>query len=830
MKIFNKIINNGKSIFFTDEAKIKQNTLMNRFAERLEYDLIKDRTTVTLFDILEAISLSVRDILTRNWLKTQYEYNTKNVKKLHYLSLEFLMGSLLGNSLINLGIYEECKKILEGYGFDLEEIIKYEPDMGLGNGGLGRLAACYMDSLATLELPAYGYGILYEFGIFEQDIENGYQVEKPDHWLRYGNPWTVVRAEYTYRIKFNGIVTSYYDEKGRQRYNWENTDDVLAIANDVPIPGYKNNTVNTLRLWQAKSTDEFNLSNFNQGNYLSAVENKNLTETISKVLYPNDSIPQGKILRLRQQYFFVSATLQDIIYNFKQSNKDFNELPDKAVIHLNDTHPSIAIADLMRILIDEEGLEWENAWDITKKVFAYTNHTIVPEALEEWNESLMQTLLPRHTQIIKEINDRFIEETKHKGNISDESLNKMSIIQDNGYGRTIKMSNLAIIGSFSVNGVAELHTNIIKKYIFNEFNNYFPEKFNNKTNGISIRRFLLQANPKLAELINSKINNNWAINIDELREIEKYKDDSSFREQWRKIKRYNKLWLNDFISKNHDIRINPDSMVDTQVKRFHEYKRQLLNILHVISLYNRIKHMPNEFYVPRTVIFGGKAAPSYYMAKLIIKLINSAAEHINSDPIISDKLKVIFIKNYGVTLAERIIPASDLSEQISTAGFEASGTGNMKFALNGAVTIGTLDGANIEIKNEVGDENIFIFGLTADEIINMRKEGYTPIRYYENNSELREVIDMIRADYFNKSEPGIFEPIVNELLYRDYYFVMHDFESYLVAQKRAELAYMNTEMWTKMSIINSSRMGRFSSDRAIREYNRDIWKVNKLTI
>lgn len=830
MKIFNKIINNGKSIFFTDEAKIKQNTLMNRFAERLEYDLIKDRTTVTLFDILEAISLSVRDILTRNWLKTQYEYNTKNVKKLHYLSLEFLMGSLLGNSLINLGIYEECKKILEGYGFDLEEIIKYEPDMGLGNGGLGRLAACYMDSLATLELPAYGYGILYEFGIFEQDIENGYQIEKPDHWLRYGNPWTVVRAEYTYRIKFNGIVTSYYDEKGRQRYNWENTDDVLAIANDVPIPGYKNNTVNTLRLWQAKSTDEFNLSNFNQGNYLSAVENKNLTETISKVLYPNDSIPQGKILRLRQQYFFVSATLQDIIYNFKQSNKDFNELPDKAVIHLNDTHPSIAIADLMRILIDEEGLEWENAWDITKKVFAYTNHTIVPEALEEWNESLMQTLLPRHTQIIKEINDRFIEEAKHKGNISDESLNKMSIIQDNGYGRTIKMSNLAIIGSFSVNGVAELHTNIIKKYIFNEFNNYFPEKFNNKTNGISIRRFLLQANPKLAELINSKINNNWAINIDELREIEKYKDDSSFREQWRKIKRYNKLWLNDFISKNHDIRINPDSMVDTQVKRFHEYKRQLLNILHVISLYNRIKHSPNEFYVPRTVIFGGKAAPSYYMAKLIIKLINSAAEHINSDPIVSDKLKVIFIKNYGVTLAERIIPASDLSEQISTAGFEASGTGNMKFALNGAVTIGTLDGANIEIKNEVGDENIFIFGLTADEIINMRKEGYTPIRYYENNSELREVIDMIRSDYFNKSEPGIFEPIVNELLYRDYYFVMHDFESYLVAQKRAELAYMNTEMWTKMSIINSSRMGRFSSDRAIREYNRDIWKVNKLTI
>jgi len=822
--------NNNKSIFFTDGAKVKQSSLVTQFAERLEFDLVKDRTTVTDHDILEAISMAIRDRLTRNWLNTQSEYNENNVKKVHYLSLEFLMGSLLGNSLINLGLYEETRKLLDSFGYDLDKIMREEPDMGLGNGGLGRLAACYMESLATLELPAYGYGIMYEYGIFEQDIENGYQIEKPDHWLRYGNPWKVVRPEFTYTVKFNGAVSTYFDETGRTRYTWVNTDDVLAIANDVPVPGYQNKTVNTLRLWQAKSTDEFNLNNFNQGNYLSAVENKNLSETISKVLYPNDSIPQGKILRLRQQYFFVSATLQDIIYNFKLQNTDFKLLPEKAAIQLNDTHPAIAIPDLMRILMDDEGLEWNDAWDITQKVFAYTNHTIVPEALEEWSESLLHTLLPRHMQIITEINRRFTEEVKEKYSTDENVVGKMAIIHPSSGGNNVRMANLAIVGSHSTNGVAELHSDILKKYIFPDLNIFQPGKFNNKTNGISIRRFLLQANPELSELITQKIGAKWVTDLSELRKIETFADDAKFRAKWSEIKHNNKLRLIDFISKNHDVKINPDSIFDSQVKRFHEYKRQLLNILHVISLYNRIKTNPSEFYVPRTVIFGGKAAPSYYMAKLIIKLINSVAEHVNNDSEIGDKLKVLFIKNYGVTLAERIIPASDLSEQISTAGFEASGTGNMKFALNGALTIGTLDGANVEIKSEVGDDNIFIFGLTADEIMEARKSGYTPIKFYEANPELKLIVDMLKSNYFNKTEPGIFDPIVTELLYRDYYFVMEDYASYATAQKRVELAYINTDMWTKMSIVNSARMEKFSSDRAIKEYSGDIWHVDKLKI
>ncbi|MBE2227073.1 MAG: glycogen/starch/alpha-glucan phosphorylase [Ignavibacteria bacterium] len=817
--------NNNTSIFFTDGAKVKQSSLVTQFAERLEFDLVKDRTTVTDHDILEAISLAIRDRLTRNWLNTQNEYNENNVKKVHYLSLEFLMGSLLGNSLINLGLYEETRKLLESFGYDLDKIMREEPDMGLGNGGLGRLAACYMESLATLGLPAYGYGILYEYGIFEQDIENGYQIEKPDHWLRYGNPWKVVRPEFTYTVKFSGAVSTYFDETGRTRYTWVNTDDVLAIANDVPVPGYQNKTVNTLRLWQAKSTDEFNLNNFNQGNYLSAVENKNLSETISKVLYPNDSIPQGKILRLRQQYFFVSATLQDIIYNFKLHNTDFKLLPEKAAIQLNDTHPAIAIPDLMRILMDDEGLEWNDAWDITQKVFAYTNHTIVPEALEEWSESLLHTLLPRHMQIITEINRRFTEEVKEKYSSDENVTAKMAIIHQSTSGNNVRMANLAIVGSHSTNGVAELHSDILKKYIFPDFNNFQQGKFNNKTNGISIRRFLLQANPELSELITSKIGTKWVTDLAELRKIEAFAEDEKFRRKWREIKHNNKLRLMEFISKNHEIELNPGSIFDSQVKRFHEYKRQLLNVLHVISLYNRIKTNPGEFYVPRTVIFGGKAAPSYYMAKLIIKLINAVAEHVNNDSVIGDKLKVLFIKNYGVTLAERIIPASDLSEQISTAGFEASGTGNMKFALNGAITIGTLDGANVEIKSEVGNDNIFIFGLTADEIMEARKSGYTPVKYYDSNPELKLIVDMLKTNYFNKSEPGIFDPIVNELLYRDYYFVMRDYEAYATAQKRVELAYMNADMWTKMSIINSARMEKFSSDRAIKEYSKDIWHV-----
>jgi starch phosphorylase len=819
----------SKSIFFTEGAKVKQSTLITQFAERLEFDLVKDRTSVTNYDILEAVSLAVRDRLTRNWLETQRQYNETNPKKVHYLSLEFLMGTLLENSLINLGLYQDCTRMLESFGYDLHKIMREEPDMGLGNGGLGRLAACYMDSLSTLELPAYGYGILYEFGIFDQDIENGWQIEKPDHWLRYGSPWKVVRPEFTYKVRFNGKVTNYTDETGRTRYQWIDTDDVLAIANDVPVPGYRNKTVNTLRLWQAKATDEFNLSYFNQGNYLSAVENKNLSETISKVLYPNDSIPQGKILRLRQQYFFVSATLQDIIYNFKLENTDFSKLPEKAAIQLNDTHPAIAIADLMRILMDEEGVKWNESWDIVQKTFAYTNHTIVPEALEVWSEGLLGSLLPRHMQIIEEINRRFVIDVKEKYNQDENVISKMSIIRNDGDGKSIKMANLAIIGSHSTNGVAQLHTEILEKHIFPDLYKFYPGRFKNKTNGISIRRFLLQSNHELAELISDKIGDKWIIDLSQLRKIERYTDDEKFKAAWREIKIANKLRLIDFIGKHNLPEINPNSMFDAQVKRFHEYKRQLLNILHVISLYNRIKMNPSSNVVPRTVIFGGKAAPSYITAKLIIKLINSAAEVINNDKQIGDKLKIIFIKNYGVTLAEKIMPASDLSEQISTAGFEASGTGNMKFALNGALTIGTLDGANIEIKKEVGDENIFIFGLTADEIMQRRKD-YNPHFYYETNPELRMVIDMLKSNYFNPNEPGIFEPIVNELLFKDYYFVLADFASYVQAQKKAEEEYLNTDSWTRKSIINTARMEKFSADRAIKEYTQDIWKAVPLKI
>ncbi len=814
---------------FTDTIKTGKSIIKSHFIRRLEDDLAKNKNTTTPRDILEAISLATRDRMVRNWLITQNNYLNTNEKKVYYLSLEFLMGRLLGSSLINLDAYEESREILSEMGYDIDKVTEDEPDMGLGNGGLGRLAACFLDSMATLELPAFGYGIRYEYGIFEQDIENGNQIEKPDNWLRYGNPWEVVRPELTYKIKFNGQAETSFDINGKIKPNWVNTDEVLAVAYDIPVPGYKNNTVNTLRLWQAKSTDEFNFDYFNQGNYLSAVENKSLSEIISKVLYPNDTVPSGKLLRFKQQYFFVSATLQDIIKSFKQKNDDFSVFPDKVAIHLNDTHPAIAIPELMRLLMDIEGLEWEDAWKITKKTFAYTNHTILPEALEEWPESLIGSLLPRHLQIINEINKQFLDDVRANHTLNEEVLSGLSIVQE-GNGRMIRMSNLAIIGSFSVNGVAELHTEILKSYTFRNFNDVEPGKFNNKTNGITQRRFLKLANPHLADLITDRIGNKWITNLNELKKIEKYINDEDFTTSWNSIKKTNKQKLINYIEKNYTVQLNLYSLFDSQIKRFHEYKRQLLNVLHVITLYNRIKENPKAEYIPRTVIFSGKAAPSYFMSKLIIKLINSAAGIINNDKDIGDKLKVIFIKNYSVSLAEKIIPASDLSEQISTAGFEASGTGNMKFALNGALTIGTLDGANIEIRNEVGEENIYIFGLKAEEIRNIRNKGYNSRDYYEKNSELKKVIDMLGSNYFNMNEPGIFKPIADELLYRDYYFIMADYESYISAQNKVETDYLNRELWTKKSIINTARMGRFSSDRTIKEYAEEIWKIKPCKI
>jgi starch phosphorylase len=820
-----KVIN-GESIFFTDEEDPRTYSLSNQFAEHMEFELIKDKITATGDDAYFALSLAVRDRLVRKWLRTQNQYYEEDVKRVYYLSLEYLMGRLLGNALINMGLYDECYKILKKDGYSLEEIRDFENDMGLGNGGLGRLAACYLDSMATLELPAFGYGIRYEYGIFEQEIENGYQTEYADSWLSTGNPWDIVRRELSFKVKYYGKVERTENPDGTYLFNWVDTEDVQALAYDIPVPGYKNNTVNNLRLWQAKASKDFSFKDFNLGNYMAAVASKNESETISKVLYPNDSYVEGKFLRLKQQYFFVSATLQDIIRKYKVSHNSFDSFAKKTAIQLNDTHPVIAIPELMRILIDEEKISWNKAWKITSKTFAYTNHTVVPEALEEWSIQLFEELLPRHLQIVYEINKRFLEDVKKNYTTDEKITSKISITG----GGNVRMANLAIVGSFAVNGVAALHTKIIKKRIFPHFNKIFPGKFINVTNGITPRRWLKTANPFLSKLISEKIGDGWIKNLDELSKLEQFIDDDEFCENWRSAKWLNKQLLIDYIEKDQDIKINPEAMMDVQIKRFHEYKRQLLNVLHVITLYNRIKDNPQLEMSPRTVIFGGKAAPAYHMAKIIIKLINSVGKVINTDKDVGDKLKVVFLKNYSVTLAEKIISASELSEQISMAGLEASGTGNMKFALNGALTVGTMDGANIEIKEEVGNENIFIFGLLADEVIKLKESGYNPNKYYETNTILKGVIDRIASNYFCKDEPGIFNPLVDNLLNDDNYCLFADFQSYIDIQDEINSVYQNVDEWTKRSIYNVARIGKFSSDRSVNEYAEKIWKVKQTPI
>ena len=821
---------NGKtSIFFTDTESPASYSLSNQFAENLEFRLIRDRITATGEDAYFALSLAIRDRLVRKWLRTQHQYIQKDVKRVYYLSLEYLMGRLLGNSLINMDFYSECYKILREDGYSLEEIREFEHDMGLGNGGLGRLASCYLDSMATLELPAFGYGIRYEYGIFNQAIENGFQVEYPDSWLQNGNPWDILRRDLEYRVKFYGKTSKVQNPDGSYKFEWIETEDVLAVAYDIPVPGYKNNTVNNLRLWQAKACSDFSFKEFNAGDYVAAVASKTDSETISKVLYPNDSYVEGKFLRLKQQYFFVSATLQDIIRKYKINHKNYDKFADKNTIQLNDTHPVIAIPELMRILIDEEGLSWKKAWEITNKTFAYTNHTVVPEALEEWSLQLFEELLPRHIQIVYEINRRFIEEVKKNYTTDPNILSGLSIINERD-GKSVRMANLAIVGSFAVNGVAALHTEILKTRIFSHFDKIYPGKFINITNGITPRRWLKTANPFLSEIISNKIGEGWVYNLDELKKLESFIDDQDFREEFRNAKWLNKKLLINLIEGENGIKINPDSMFDVQIKRFHEYKRQLLNILHIITMYNRIKDNPKLEIVPRTIIFAGKAAPAYLIAKLIIKLINSVAEVVNNDSEVGDKLKVVFIPDYSVTLAEKIIPAADLSEQISMAGLEASGTGNMKFTLNGALTIGTMDGANIEIREEVGQENIFIFGLLAEEVIKLKNSGYNPRTYYNSNETLKRVIDMISQDFFSKKEPGIFKSIVDSLLGTDYYCLLADYQSYVDAQDEVSKLYLNTDEWTKKTILNVARVGKFSSDRSIREYAEKIWKVEPVKI
>lgn len=817
----------NNSIFFTDKEENGSFSLSNQFAEHLEFDLVRDKITATPEDAYHSLSLSIRDRLVRRWIRTQQRYKEEDVKRVYYLSLEFLMGRLLGNALINMNFYDECYNILKEDGYSLEDIRDHEQEMALGNGGLGRLASCFLDSMATLELPAFGYGIRYEYGIFEQDIMNGYQVERADNWLKLGNPWEIIRRNLIFKVKFYGRVAE--DGNNHLKFHWIDTQDVNAIAYDIPIPGYATDTVNNLRLWEAKASSSFNFQDFNTGNYVAAVAEKTDSETISKVLYPNDTIDKGKFLRLKQQYFFVSATLQDIIRKYKINHKTFDKFAEKTAVQLNDTHPVIAIPDLMRILIDEEGLEWDKAWDITVKTFSYTNHTVVPEALEEWSESIMGELLPRHLQIIYEINRRFLEYVREYYTTDGSIISKLSIIREHPE-KKIRMSNLAIIGCHTVNGVAELHTDILKKTIFYHFHKIFPHKFQNVTNGITPRRWLKSANPLLSGLITEKIGDKWIKKLDELKKLEKFINDKEFLENWRGSKWLNKKLLIKHLEQDYGIQINPESMFDVHIKRFHEYKRQLLNILHIITLYNRIKDNPKQDFVPRTIIFGGKAAPAYFAAKLIIKLINSIAEVINNDKVIGDRLKVVFIKNYSVSLAEKIIPASELSEQISTAGFEASGTGNMKFALNGALTIGTMDGANVEIREEVGDQNIFIFGLLADEVVKLKSSGYDPKEYYKKDPELKRVVDMIASNYFNRKEPGLFKSIVDSLLNVDYYCLLADYRSYIDTQDKVNELYRDLDKWTQKSILNVARIGKFSSDRSIQEYAKNIWKVKPIKL
>jgi starch phosphorylase len=805
-------------------------SIKNDFVNHMEYSLGKDEYAATTQDCYSSIALTARDRLIERWIMTQQAYYKTNAKRVYYLSLEFLIGRTLGNSLINLGLYGEADKAMHELGYSLEELREKEWDAGLGNGGLGRLAACFLDSLATLELPAVGYGIRYEYGIFFQSIRDGYQIETPDNWLRLGNIWEFPRAEFIYVVNFYGRVEQYTDSNGKFRSRWVDAEEIIAMGYDTPVPGYKNNTVNNLRLWSAKASREFDLNYFNDGDYIKAVSAKSVSENITKVLYPNDNIFEGKELRLRQEYFFVSATIQDIIRRFKKTHSDFKEFPDQVAIQLNDTHPAISIPELMRILIDHEELSWEDAWDITVKTFGYTNHTILPEALERWPVSLVWRVLPRHMEIINEINRRFLEHLASVYPGNEDMMRELSIIEE-GPEKKVRMANLAIIGSHAINGVAALHTEILKASVFKDFYRIWPGKFNNKTNGITQRRWLKLCNPKLSSLISEKIGENWTTDLYEMKKLIPYAGDAEFQKRWFDIKRANKEFLAKYIMSHNNISVNVDSMFDIHVKRLHEYKRQLLNALHVITLYNRIKDNPGGDFVPRTILFAGKAAPGYYMAKLIIKLISSISDVVNNDPQMGDRLKVLFLRNYAVSNAEKIIPAADLSEQISTAGTEASGTGNMKFALNGALTIGTLDGANIEIKEEVGDDNIFIFGLDAAGVTNLKHSGYNPFYYYNNNPELNRVISQIQNGFFSKGQPDLFRPIVDSLLYQgDTYMLFADYESYVNCQQRVSDTYRDTNRWGKMSIMNTANMGKFSTDRTISEYAKDIWGVKPVNI
>ncbi len=800
-------------------------SIMHSLANRMIYTVGKDNFTATDRDWFHAVAYMVRDRLTERWMDTMRSYYRNDTKRVYYLSMEFLIGRTLLNGMLNLGIFEECREVLQELGLDLDQIADLEFDAALGNGGLGRLAACFLDSMATLRLPGYGYGIRYEYGMFRQAIEEGAQVEHPDNWLRYGNPWEFSRPEVLFPVKFFGRVIEYRDEHNQRRCHWVDAEEVMAMAYDTPIPGYDVDTVNNMRLWSAKATRDFDLQYFNEGNYTKAVEDKTRSENLSKVLYPNDITEMGKELRLKQQYFFVSASLQDILFRYLKQYQDLQNLPDHVAIQLNDTHPSLAVAELMRLLLDIHHLDWVTAWKITTKTFAYTNHTLLPEALEKWSVRLFERMLPRHLQIIFEINHHFLNDVMHRfpGDVA--RLRRMSLIDEDGE-RQVRMAHLAIVGSHKVNGVAALHTELLKNQLFHDFTELYPDKFINVTNGVTPRLWLHQANPPLTELLSSTIGKGWLTRLERLHELVPLADNEEFRQRFREVKQRNKQMLSDKIERYLGLQVNPESLFDVQVKRIHEYKRQLLNVLHVITRYNRLRDGGDRPKVPRTVIFAGKAAPGYWMAKQIIRLINDVADIINNDPKVGDMLKVVFIPNYDVTTATDIIPAADLSEQISTAGTEASGTGNMKLSLNGALTIGTMDGANVEIHTAVGDENIFIFGHTVDELDDLRQKGYHPRDYYEANNELKRVINMISSGYFSPEEPARYQSIVDNLLNSDHYMLLADYGAYVAAHERVDTLYLEPDQWSHKAILNVAQLGHFSSDRTIREYANQIWNIH----
>ena len=782
--------------------------------------------------IFQAVSYAIKDVIIDDWIATQKQFDETGAKKVYYLSMEFLMGRALGNNIINLGAKKAVKEALEELGFDLNAIEDQEPDPALGNGGLGRLAACFLDSLATLGYPAYGCGIRYHYGMFKQKIQDGYQVEVPDEWLKNGYPFELRRPEYATEVKFGGYVKTEWDGE-RNHFVQEGYQSVLAVPYDMPIVGYGNNVVNTLRIWDAQPIDTFSLSAFDKGDYQKAVEQENLAKNLVEVLYPNDNHYAGKELRLKQQYFFISASLQVALKKFKETNDDIHKLPEKIVFQMNDTHPTVAVAELMRLLLDQEGLNWDEAWGITTKCCAYTNHTIMAEALEKWPIELFSRLLPRVYQIVEEINRRFLIEVQNKYPNNYEKVKKMAIIFDG----QVKMAHLAIVAGYSVNGVAKLHTEILKNQELKDFYEMMPEKFNNKTNGITQRRFLLHGNPLLADWITEQIGDEWITDLPHLAKLKVYVDDPKFQQEFMNIKYQNKLRLAKYIKEHNGIDVDPRSIFDVQVKRLHEYKRQLLNILHVMYLYNQLKDNPNMDMVPRTSIFGAKAAAGYQIAKKTIKLINSVADVINNDKSINGKLKVVFIEDYRVSNAELIFAAADVSEQISTASKEASGTGNMKFMLNGALTLGTMDGANVEIVEEVGKENAFIFGLSADEVINYENNGgYNPEEIFNTDQDIRRVLMQLINGYYSPQYPELFRDIYNSLLNTknsakaDTYFILKDFRSYAEAQKRVEVAYRDENWWARAAMLNTASAGKFSSDRTIEEYVRDIWHLEKIHV